>query len=73
MSERDYAFRELAALLEADLKASGAETVGEAQAVLNGALWSLMSPPRLEVVEPSDADKRERKMTVRLIGPRLPG
>lgn len=73
MSERDYAVRELAALLEADLKASGAKTVVEAQAALNEALWSLMSPPRLEVVGPSEADKRDRKMTVRLIGPKLPG
>ncbi|WP_345820546.1 hypothetical protein ABC766_00440 [Methylobacterium fujisawaense] len=73
MSERDYAVRELAALLEADLKASGAKTVGEAQAVINEALWSLMSPPHLEVVELSEADKRDRKMTVRLIGPKLPG
>lgn len=73
MSERDYAVRELAALLEADLKASGAKTAAEIKTALDEAVLSLMSPPRLEVVEPSEADKRERRMTVRLFGPRLPG
>lgn len=73
MSNREHAVRELAALIKADLAVSGARTVAEYKSALNEAIASLLSKPRIEVLELSEADKRARKMTVRLHGPRLPG
>lgn len=72
MQDDDHAIRELAALLEADVKASGARTVAETKAALAASVRSLMSPAGVEVIAPSEDDKAKRLMTVRLTMPKLP-
>lgn len=73
MESDDHFTRDLAALLSADLAASGAHTVGELEAALVASVGSLLSSPSVEVLPPSEEDKAMRLMSVRLAATKLPG
>jgi hypothetical protein len=64
--------RDLRAIIEGDLLASGAVTVDEFKSALSASIDSLLSEPEIVVLPLSEDDKRNRMMRVSLTMPKLP-